>query len=134
MPEIAPDLHGVYVLVVDDNEDSREILLTYLAHVGAAARAARNAGDALAALGELRAHVIVTDLMMPAIDGFEFLQRLRQMPGEAEHPTPVIAFSGFKDEKPRAIRSGFASFITKPAEPTTIAREIKRVLSAQLPK
>ena len=67
--------------------------------------------------------------MMPAIGGYEFLQRLRQTPVEAQHPTPVIAFSAFTDEKQRAIDAGFASFILKPADPATVAREIHRLVS-----
>lgn len=124
----APDLHGVYVFVVDDNDDARDILLTYLQYLGAVVRTARDGRTALAALGELRAHIIVADLTMPAMDGYEFLQRLRRMSKEDKDPTPVIAFSGYADEKRRAMTSGFASFIAKPADPEALAKEIERVV------
>src|SRR5689334_4300216 len=121
-----PDLHGVFILVMDDNDDTRDILATYLQHLGAVVTTARNVGEALAALDEVRAHVIVSDLTMPVMDGYEFVARLRRMPGEDQQPTPVIAFSGYTDEAQRAIENGFVSFIAKPSDPLTVAREIQR--------
>ena len=79
MANDAPDLTGLHVLVVDDNEDARIILGAYLQQLGASVTLARNAGDALAAMNELRAHVIISDLSMPGMDGLELLTRIRSL-------------------------------------------------------
>lgn len=124
----APNLVGVHVLLVDDNEDARAILGTYLEHLGATVTYARNAGDALAAMNELRAHVIVSDLSMPGMDGLELLTRIRSLPAEQDSPTPAIAFSGFVDQDGPAQLAGYAKFIRKPADPLEIAVEIAMLL------
>src|SRR5438094_265161 len=85
----------------------------------------RRAGGAegLAALAEIRAHVIVSDLSMPVMDGMEFLRRVRQLPGQAQAPTPAIAFTGFGDRysETRARAAGFQALLAKPADPVNIA-------------
>ena len=124
-----PDLTGLHVLLVDDNEDARTILSAYLTHLGASVTAARNAGDALAAMKELRAHAIVSDLSMPGMDGMALLARIRSLPAEQQSPTPAIAFTGFADAQNEAAarRAGFAAFMAKPADPLDIAHQIKRL-------
>src|SRR5437899_2278683 len=86
-----PDLNGLHVLVVDDDEDTREILQSFFTHLGAVVTIARNGSEGLAALKELRAHVIVSDLSMPGIDGYEFMHRLRALPGDVQQPVPTSA-------------------------------------------
>ena len=131
MPDDAhPDLRGVHVLVVDDNADARLILGTYLEYLGATVTTARNAGDALAAITDVRAHVIISDISMPGMDGIEMLKRIRNMPSERSAPTPAIAFSGFADRSNQAAarHAGFAAFFPKPADPLDVAREVQRLL------
>jgi CheY-like chemotaxis protein len=124
-----PDLNGLHVLVVDDNEDTREILQSFFTHLGAVVTIATNGSEGLAALKELRAHVIVSDLSMPGIDGYEFMRCVRALPGEAQHPTPAIAITGFvqREDRERALRSGYQSFIAKPADPLFVAQEVARL-------
>ena len=127
--EDVPDLTGLHVLLVDDNEDARTILGVFLEHCGATVTLARNAGDALAATSEVRAHVIVSDLSMPGMDGVELLARLRAMPTERESPTPAIAVTGFttRENRDAAQAAGFNHFIAKPADPLDVANHIKRL-------
>ena len=122
-----PDLHGLHILVVHDNQDSRAILGAYLEHLGATVTLARNAGEALAALTELHAHVIVIDISMPAIDGTELLRRARTLDAARRTRTPAIAFSGFtgKDHQEAAREAGFDVFVGKPADPLDIALHIQ---------
>src|SRR5882724_6253810 len=129
MANDAPDLTGLHVLVVDDNEDARVILGAYLQQLGASVTLARNAGDALAAMNELRAHVIVSDLSMPGMDGLELLARIRSLPTEQPSPTPAIAFTGFatRQNEAAARRAGYAVFIVKPADPLDVAIHIYRL-------
>jgi CheY-like chemotaxis protein len=129
MRPVPPDLTGIHVLLVDDNEDARTILGVYLRHLGATVTVARNGGDALAALNDVRAHVIVSDLSMPGMDGLELLTRIRSLSSEQASPTPAIAFTGYADRanQEAARAAGFVKFLPKPTDPLEIAVEIKRL-------
>ena len=83
--------------------------------------------EALAALTELHAHVIVSDISMPAIDGTELLRRARTLDAARRTRTPAIAFSGFtgKDHQEAAREAGFDVFVGKPADPLDIALHIQ---------
>lgn len=114
---------GLHILIVDDNEDTRDILGTYLEHPGAAVTPARNGGEALAALNDIRAHIIVSDISMPAVDGIELMTRIRARESQLDIRTPAIAFTGFSDgpNEQAARQAGFDAFVAKPADPLDIA-------------
>ena len=124
-----PDLTGVHIFLVDDDEDARHIFGSYLRHLGAVVTVARNGAEALGMLQQARAHVIVTDLSMPGIDGVEFVSRLRGHRGEAAAPTPVIAVTAFPENYVREAMHelGFRSYLIKPVNPERIAREVLAV-------
>jgi CheY-like chemotaxis protein len=124
-----PQLSGIHVLLVDDNEDARYVLLSYLHHFGASVVTARSGGEALAIAAEVRAHVIVSDLSMPGLTGAEFLRQLHALPRELENPTPAIAVTAFDDPatRHRARDGGFAVYLTKPVDPMTVVREVERL-------
>jgi CheY-like chemotaxis protein len=117
-------LANLYVLLVDDNADSREIISAYLSHYGASVRVAAGAGEALSALAALRAHVVVTDISMPGMDGFDLLEEIRKMEGESERPTPVIAYTAFGNLRDAVLEAGFVSYLTKPLEPDLLVQAI----------
>jgi CheY-like chemotaxis protein len=124
---IPPDLSGLHVLVVDDNEDARAILGTYLEHVGASVTIARNGGEALAALNDIRAHVIISDIAMPAIDGIALIKHVREREAALGlSRTPAIAFSGFADAANEATArdAGFDLFLRKPTDPLDLALHV----------
>jgi CheY-like chemotaxis protein len=129
MATTRPDLTGLHILIVDDCEDARAPLGRYLRHLGASVTLARNAGEALAVVHEIRAHVIISDLAMPGIDGIELVTRIRALDTERRSPTPAIAFSGFADRINEALarRAGFDVFIPKPADPLDIALHVQRL-------
>ena len=130
MPDDArPDLTGLHVLLVDDNEDARVILGLFLEDCGATVTTARNAGDALAAMNEVRAHIIISDLSMPGMDGVELLTRIRSLPAERESRTPAIAFSGYntRENRDAAQQAGFDVFVAKPADPLDVANHVGRL-------
>ena len=80
-----PDLSGLTVLVVDDNEDVIELLTATMNACGAEVLFARSASDGLACLEAApRVDVIVTDISMPPIDGYEFTRQIRSPPGRAD--------------------------------------------------
>ena len=101
-------------LIVDDSEDTIRMLDQLLKLSGANVATATNGADALRLASENEFDVILSDISMPGMDGFEFLQRLRQINGQ-QH-VPVIAITGFgrSDDIERARTAGFYSHLTKP--------------------
>jgi CheY-like chemotaxis protein len=127
-----PHLKGVHVLVVDDNEDARNVLSEYLVHLGATVTTAKSGGEALAVVAQIQAHVIVSDISMPGMTGIELIREVRKLPGQRECPTPAIAFTAFarKQDEREALSSGFDVYRAKPIDPLDLAREIARLLQA----
>jgi len=107
-------LAGTDFLVVDDSEDTTAMLDQLLKLSGANVTTATNGADALRIASEREFDVILSDISMPEMDGFEFLHRLRQIHGR-EH-IPVIAITGFgrSGDVERARAAGFHSHLTKP--------------------
>jgi len=102
------------LLIVDDSEDTISMLEELLRINGATVMTATNGADALRIAGDHEFDVILSDISMPEMDGFEFLKRLRQISGR-EH-VPVLAITGFgrSDDIERARLAGFYSHLTKP--------------------
>ena len=120
-------LRGVSVLVVDDDEDARYVMNSYLTHFGAHVVTATNGIDALHVLRSVRADVIVTDLSMPGMDGLQLLQEVRSLPGESDRPTPIIACTAFSHLRDSAQQAGFQAYFVKPLDPHALVREIARL-------
>ena len=101
-------------LIVDDSEDTIAMLEQLLRICGANVTTATNGADALRLAHDNEFDVILSDISMPEMDGFEFLQRLRRIDGR-QH-VPVIAITGFgrSDDIERARAAGFYSHLTKP--------------------
>jgi signal transduction histidine kinase/PAS domain-containing protein/ActR/RegA family two-component response regulator len=101
-------------LIVDDSEDTIAMLQDLLRVAGANVMTATNGADALRLAAENEFDVILSDISMPEMDGYEFLQRLRKIEGRQN--VPVVAITGFgrRDDIARARAAGFYSHLTKP--------------------
>jgi CheY-like chemotaxis protein len=117
------NLNGLPVLVVEDDPDARMLFEFVLTHCGAAVRAAPSAREALAACSETPPALIVSDLGMPDMDGFELLEALR---ASEARDIPVIAVTGFSDYSERARTAGFSDFLTKPVDPSILCERVAR--------
>jgi two-component system, chemotaxis family, CheB/CheR fusion protein len=108
-------------LIVDDSEDTIAMLRELLRIAGANVTTATNGADALRLAADSEFDVVLSDISMPAMDGFEFLQRLRQIPGRKH--VPVIAITGFgrSDDIDRARAAGFYAHLTKPLNLETLS-------------
>ena len=114
-------------LVVDDSEDTIAMLEQLLKTGGASVTTAMNGADALRIATEREFDVILSDISMPEMDGFEFLQRLRQIDGRQD--VPVVAITGFgrSDDIERARAAGFYSHLTKPLNLQALAEVLQRL-------
>jgi CheY-like chemotaxis protein len=123
-----PDFRGLTLLVVDDNDDSLEMLATFLEGCGASVLPARN-GMAAAAYIETAPKIdaLITDLAMPAMDGAELVRRLRGHP--IRHALPAIAVSGFFHDY-MDVR-GFDAFLRKPVDLDELCRQIRTAVDAR---
>jgi CheY-like chemotaxis protein len=108
-----PNLKGITVLVIDDDDDSLEVLSAFFQACGAQALLARNAAGGLAYLDTApKLDAVVTDLAMPNMDGIEFARRLRRHPSRKQ--LPVIAVTAFYETYPNAPE--FDAWLRKPVD------------------
>lgn len=132
----APSLAGVRVLVVEDEADSRDLLVETLVRCGAEAIAAGSCEEALAVLREMAAantlpDVILSDLAMPREDGFALIRKLHMLPLEAGGRIPAVAVTGYAnaDDRQRALAAGFQGHLAKPIDPVVVASAVARVIA-----
>jgi two-component system cell cycle response regulator DivK len=116
---------GVSVLIVDDVEDTRELYERYFQFRGARVTTAADGEAALAMIGSQRPDVIVLDLAMPRMTGWEVIQRLK---GDAQtRMIPIVVLSG-QDARESALEAGADSYLEKPCLPDDLLAEVLRVL------
>jgi carbon storage regulator CsrA len=117
---------GKHILVVEDDASTRETLTVLLEAQGYAVSRAANGQEALDLLrGTERPHLILLDLMMPVLSGWEFCSRRQQDPALAS--IPVVLFSGARDVGQKASGLGAASYLQKPLEPQALVETIRRL-------
>jgi CheY-like chemotaxis protein len=125
-PPSLPDLKGMTVLVVDDDDDSLEVLYTFMQACGAHVLTARNSAGALAYVDTApKLDAVVTDLAMPDIDGVEFARRVRRHP--MRKGLPVIAVTAFYETYPNA--AVFDAWLRKPLNVGELCALIGRLVN-----
>jgi excisionase family DNA binding protein len=116
---------GPLVLVVDDDEQLRELVRINLELEGYAVREAGGAEEALSAIEDQAPELVLLDVVMPGIDGWQMLQRMQERFGSI----PVIMFSGqVEDGAPNAQQRGARSFVGKPFDPHQLIEQAKQLL------
>jgi excisionase family DNA binding protein len=116
---------GPIVLVVDDDDRLREFIRVNLEMEGYTVVEAANADEGLGAVEEQAPDLILLDVMMPGVDGWEMLRRIQERHGVGS--IPVIMFSGKVDEADAAAR-GAQGFIGKPFDPQQLIESTKQLL------
>ena len=121
-------LKGIAVLVVDDNEDGREMLVTVLREYGAKVQSVATAREALSLLGDssYAPDVLVSDVGMPDTDGYEFIRRVRTSPDKSTRQIPAIAVTAYAnpEDRIRAVVAGYQAHLAKPVDPALVAASI----------
>jgi len=107
---------GLDILLVEDSEDTLALLKTIFAHEGAKVTTATSAAEALDLVATKKPGLIISDLGMPEMDGYEFLKHVRRRPDMRE--VPAIAISGYasEDDRKRALGVGYAALVAKPID------------------
>ena len=115
---------GCRVLVVDDNCDAAESVAMFLGMVGHAVKTVNDGKEALACAPVYAPQVVVLDIGLPAIDGFEVARRLRLLPETARALLVAMTGYGSKADQQRAQEAGFDHYFVKPTDPSTLAATI----------
>jgi CheY-like chemotaxis protein len=123
------DLHGVKVLAVDDEPDALALISEILESAGAQVRVAHSATEALGAIQFEYPDVLIADLGMPRVDGFELIARIRQSSDPVIQRMPAAALTAYarSEDRARAIRSGFQIHLAKPIDPSALLAAIAKL-------
>lgn len=122
-------LKGVKILVVEDDQDSREVLKLFLEQSGAEVNSAESAIEAYKLLTDgdnFVPNLIISDIGMPIEDGYTFMKKIRQSTDEEIQKIPAVALSAFAsaDSRQKALEAGFQKYHTKPFEPDLLIEEV----------
>ena len=122
------DARGTHILIVDDYPDALDIWTIYLRALGYQVSTAADGLTAIAKAEQLRPDLVVLDLELPGISGFEAARRLRRNP--STHDIPLIAATGYSHHRQltMAQEAGFDQVMVKPVVPEALVEEIERLL------
>jgi two-component system, sensor histidine kinase len=129
-PKRRLDLRGVVVLVVEDHDDSREMLRQMVGAFGAAVLTARNGREAIELLSEAVPDLVLLDLVMPGMDGFTFVEHLRERKALARVPVIAVTALGAPLDVMKTWEAGFNGHLVKPVTMDIIEAQLERVFWA----
>jgi PAS domain S-box-containing protein len=117
---------GIRVLVVEDDVETRDILAAILERGGFSYRVATRASEALSVLDDWQPDVIVSDIGMPGVDGYELVRQLRARPAHLGGTIPALALTAYARpvDRDQALRSGYQAHVAKPVDPVDLVRAI----------
>ncbi len=122
-------LAGTKVLAVDDEADVRELICRVLSDCSAQVLTAGSAAEALQVIESEHPDVVVSDIGMPEVDGYELLRRVRRLGRSRGGDVPIIALTAFarSEDRTRALQAGFSVHIAKPIEPSELVATVASV-------
>ena len=120
--------HGQSILIIDDVSDVSEMIALFLKHAGFDVSTANSAEDALHLTAQCHFDLIISDIGMPQMNGYEFAESLRNRGDYRD--TPLIAVTGYTeyDDRGRSLRAGFNAHLTKPINPSHLLELICELL------
>jgi signal transduction histidine kinase/CheY-like chemotaxis protein len=126
-------LKSLKVVAVDDDADSRELLKAILERSSAEAAVVSSGQAALAAINSFRPDVLVCDLAMPEMDGYELLRNVRRLePKLAQMPAIAFSAAARNEDRARTRRAGFQAHLAKPVDPNKLIAAILKLASKHL--
>jgi len=126
-PEAGEGREPPHLLVVDDAPDVTEMIALMMSYAGYRVATAFSAAEALDAARTQRFDVIISDIGMPGMSGYQLAEALRALP--AYRSTPLIAVTGFTmyEDRQRALSAGFNDFLNKPISPSVLLETVRRL-------
>lgn len=124
--------HDWQVLIVEDEADSLELMQMILQHEGIASTGVNTAEQALALLPDIHPTIIIVDLALPTLDGWGFLQRLKE--DTTLSSIPKVAITAFHTPilASKAIAAGFDAFFPKPIDAACFVQELNAIVAEKL--
>ena len=120
------DLRGVRVLAVDDEPDALRLLKDVLEAAGAKVTTASSAHAALDAAAAAKPEVMIADIGMPEVDGYDLIRAIRSSPDPALRDLPAAALTAFarSEDRTKALQSGFEMHLAKPVDPGELVASV----------
>ena len=118
-------------LIIDDDRDSRDGYAEYLRAFGFDVDTLPDPRTALRVITDRPPDIVMLDLRMPYVDGFQFLERLQCAVGGAGVPVVVVSACVYPSDRERAQQSGCAAFLPKPCAPDEVLSTLQRLLNGQ---
>ncbi|HWN08434.1 MAG TPA: response regulator [Pyrinomonadaceae bacterium] len=133
-PEFSRILNGLRILVVDDEADSRDLMSAILTRCGGVVKCCESTAAALKLFRSWKPDLLVSDIGMPDEDGYTLIKKLRKLRLKAAKEIPAIALTAYatKEDKARALASGFQVHVPKPIEPASLIRSIASVMNRKV--
>ena len=124
-------LSNKFILVVDDSSETTEMLGKLLQLEGAFVELARSGAEALEIAGRKNFDLVVSDISMPEMDGYQLLQKLRELPSMTNVPAVALTGYGRGADVDRALDEGFAEHLTKPLDLDQLLLIVRRLTEAE---
>ena len=131
LPQAEKSLAGTRILLVEDNEDSREMLKIMLQQYDLEITAVESAAEAIEAIKRSRIDVLVSDVGLPGEDGYELIRKIRKLTPEKGGLTPAIALTGYASlqDRAQALEAGYQEHLAKPVDEDKLIDLIKGLLN-----
>ncbi|MFN5944554.1 MAG: response regulator [Phycisphaerae bacterium] len=126
------DVSGCRVLLVDDNEQNLELLLAYLDELGCELRTAIDGPEALEDVAKLPPDLILLDIMMPKMSGFQVCKKLKASEATANIPILMVTALNEVSDVERAVEAGADDFLTKPVNRVELVTRVKTLLKVSI--
>jgi CheY-like chemotaxis protein len=122
-------LSGMKILIVDDEPEALTVTQLMLVHYQAEVRTASTAAEGLEQVKRERPDVIVSDIGMPQMDGYQFIREVRKLPAVHGGQTPAVALTAFAREQDRAkaLDAGFQRHVAKPVDLDVLVNTLAEV-------
>jgi two-component system alkaline phosphatase synthesis response regulator PhoP len=122
------------ILVVDDNEHNLELIQAYLDELGGAVRVARDGSEALESIAANPPDIVLLDIMMPRMSGYQVCERIKQNPSTRDIPVVMVTALNEVGDVERAVDAGADDFLTKPVNKLELLTRVRSLLKVRAMK
>ena len=129
------ELDGLTVILIEDDEDTRDVVRRLLETAGAAVRAAGSAAEGMALFRAQRPDLLLVDIAMPGEDGLSFMRRLRSLGADEGGQTPAAALTAraVLEDRLESLKAGFQAHMAKPVPPAELIEVMATLAGRVLP-